>query len=154
MNTFRDEDKASVSAKVIKEVDKWMERFDCLVIGPGLGRDQFLLVCIFKSVFSSFNLNACRKSISNLVKISEGQLILSLDAYPIVMCNVSIVHKHGLVPGWILMYTASKKVNWHQTFKVMIWNMLSYDVVLNGIFISKSRTNFLPAKCLSLIRFT
>lgn len=96
MNTFRDEDKASVSAKVIEEVDKWMERFDCLVIGPGLGRDQFLLVRIFKSVFSSFNLNACRNSISNLVKISEGQLILSLDANPIsgrcelVMCQLYI----------------------------------------------------------------
>lgn len=41
---FRDEDKKSISAKVIEEVDKWMERFDCLVIGPGLGRDPFLLV--------------------------------------------------------------------------------------------------------------
>lgn len=34
----------SISVKVIEEVDKWMERFDCLVIGPGLGRDPFLLV--------------------------------------------------------------------------------------------------------------
>lgn len=78
MNTFRDEEKASVSAKVIEEVDNWMERFDCLVIGPGLGRDQFLLVRIFQSVFSSFSLNVCRNSSSN----SEGQRILSLDAYP------------------------------------------------------------------------
>lgn len=45
MMHFRDEDKKSISAKVIEEVDKWMERFDCLVIGPGLGRDPFLLVC-------------------------------------------------------------------------------------------------------------
>lgn len=44
--SIRDEDQASVSAKVIEEVDKWMERFDCLVIGPGLGRDQFLLDCV------------------------------------------------------------------------------------------------------------
>lgn len=44
MMYFRDEDKKSISAKVIEEVDKWMERFDCLVIGPGLGRDPFLLV--------------------------------------------------------------------------------------------------------------
>ena len=29
---------------MVGEVDKWMERFDCLVIGPGLGRDPFLLV--------------------------------------------------------------------------------------------------------------
>lgn len=34
-----------MSGKVLAEVDKWMERFDCIVIGPGLGRDPFLLVC-------------------------------------------------------------------------------------------------------------
>nr|GMD88307.1 ATP-dependent (S)-NAD(P)H-hydrate dehydratase [Ipomoea batatas] len=44
--SIRDEDKSSISAKVIAEVDKWMERFDCLVIGPGLGRDPFLLDCV------------------------------------------------------------------------------------------------------------
>ncbi|KAG8370144.1 hypothetical protein BUALT_Bualt14G0086800 [Buddleja alternifolia] len=44
--SVRDEDKKSISAKVIAEVDKWMERFDCLVIGPGLGRDPFLLDCV------------------------------------------------------------------------------------------------------------
>ncbi|XP_042050473.1 ATP-dependent (S)-NAD(P)H-hydrate dehydratase-like isoform X1 [Salvia splendens] len=44
--SVRDEDKKSILAKVIEEVDKWMERFDCLVIGPGLGRDPFLLDCV------------------------------------------------------------------------------------------------------------
>ncbi|XP_073050232.1 ATP-dependent (S)-NAD(P)H-hydrate dehydratase isoform X1 [Primulina eburnea] len=42
----RDEDRKSTSAKVVAEVDKWIERFDCLVIGPGLGRDPFLLGCV------------------------------------------------------------------------------------------------------------
>ncbi|KAK6930013.1 ATP/ADP-dependent (S)-NAD(P)H-hydrate dehydratase [Dillenia turbinata] len=44
--SVRDEDRKSVLAKVLAEVDKWMERFDCLVIGPGLGRDPFLLDCV------------------------------------------------------------------------------------------------------------
>ncbi|KAL7105158.1 hypothetical protein ACP275_07G027600 [Erythranthe tilingii] len=44
--SVREEDKKSILAKVIEEVDKWMERFDCLVIGPGLGRDPFLLDCV------------------------------------------------------------------------------------------------------------
>lgn len=44
---FRDEDKKSISERVLAEVEKWMERFDCLVVGPGLGRDPFLLVCFF-----------------------------------------------------------------------------------------------------------
>ncbi|KAL2506773.1 ATP-dependent (S)-NAD(P)H-hydrate dehydratase [Abeliophyllum distichum] len=44
--SVRDEHKRSTSAKVIAEVDKWMEIFDCLVVGPGLGRDPFLLDCV------------------------------------------------------------------------------------------------------------
>lgn len=48
---FRDEDKKSISKKVLAEVDKWMERFDCLVIGPGLGRDPFLLVCFLEILY-------------------------------------------------------------------------------------------------------
>lgn len=35
---------------MVGEVDKWIERFDCLVIGPGLGRDPFLLVHTFLSI--------------------------------------------------------------------------------------------------------
>ncbi|XP_013628186.1 PREDICTED: ATP-dependent (S)-NAD(P)H-hydrate dehydratase-like isoform X2 [Brassica oleracea var. oleracea] len=42
--TISEEEKRKVQDEVIGEVDKWMERFDCLVIGPGLGRDPFLLV--------------------------------------------------------------------------------------------------------------
>lgn len=41
-----DDEKQSSAAKVLAEVDKWMERFDCLVIGPGLGRDPYLLDCV------------------------------------------------------------------------------------------------------------
>ncbi|OIV95854.1 hypothetical protein TanjilG_06830 [Lupinus angustifolius] len=44
--SVREEDKKIISGKVLAEVDKWMERFDCLVIGPGLGRDPFLLDCV------------------------------------------------------------------------------------------------------------
>ncbi|WZZ38645.1 hypothetical protein YC2023_034904 [Brassica napus] len=46
--TISEEEKRKVQDKVIGEVDKWMERFDCLVIGPGLGRDPFLLECVSK----------------------------------------------------------------------------------------------------------
>ncbi|KAL5990994.1 hypothetical protein ACLOJK_011900 [Asimina triloba] len=42
--SVRDDEKASIANKVLAEVAKWMERFDCIVIGPGLGRDPFLLV--------------------------------------------------------------------------------------------------------------
>ncbi|XP_058109164.1 ATP-dependent (S)-NAD(P)H-hydrate dehydratase isoform X2 [Magnolia sinica] len=45
--SVRDDEKASVSSKVLYEVGKWMERFDCIVVGPGLGRDPFLLDGLF-----------------------------------------------------------------------------------------------------------
>lgn len=44
---FRDDEKRAVSTKVLAEVARWMERFDCLVVGPGLGRDPFLLVSFY-----------------------------------------------------------------------------------------------------------
>lgn len=56
VTAFRDEDKISTSARVIAEIDKWMGRFDCLVVGPGLGRDPFLLVRLLKRVFLSLPL--------------------------------------------------------------------------------------------------
>ncbi|RZB54714.1 ATP-dependent (S)-NAD(P)H-hydrate dehydratase isoform F [Glycine soja] len=42
-----EEHKSSIASKVLAEVDKWLERFDCLVVGPGLGRDPFLLDGLF-----------------------------------------------------------------------------------------------------------
>ncbi|XP_039812974.1 ATP-dependent (S)-NAD(P)H-hydrate dehydratase-like [Panicum virgatum] len=44
--SVREDERASVSSKILTEVATWMERFDCIVVGPGLGRDSFLLVCL------------------------------------------------------------------------------------------------------------
>ncbi|XP_076933532.1 ATP-dependent (S)-NAD(P)H-hydrate dehydratase-like isoform X2 [Bidens hawaiensis] len=44
--SVKEEDRKSAATLVLAEVDKWLERFDCLVIGPGLGRDPFLLDCV------------------------------------------------------------------------------------------------------------
>ncbi|KAL4193886.1 hypothetical protein AMTRI_Chr06g179180 [Amborella trichopoda] len=43
---LRSENKLPTSKRVLADVVKWMERFDCLIIGPGLGRDPFLLECV------------------------------------------------------------------------------------------------------------
>ncbi|KAH9765238.1 ATP-dependent (s)-nad(p)h-hydrate dehydratase [Citrus sinensis] len=43
---LEDEERRRISSKILAEVDKWMERFDCLVVGPGLGRDPYLLECV------------------------------------------------------------------------------------------------------------
>ncbi|KAI5076596.1 hypothetical protein GOP47_0008661 [Adiantum capillus-veneris] len=39
-------ERQEVQKKVLCEIGKWLDRFDCLVIGPGLGRDPFLLDCV------------------------------------------------------------------------------------------------------------
>ncbi|WVZ52611.1 hypothetical protein U9M48_003655 [Paspalum notatum var. saurae] len=44
--SVRDDEQASVSYNILTEVAKWMGRFDCIVVGPGLGRDSFLLDCV------------------------------------------------------------------------------------------------------------
>jgi hypothetical protein len=39
-----EQEKGELKDKVLADVGKWLERFDCIVIGPGLGRDPLLLV--------------------------------------------------------------------------------------------------------------
>ncbi|KAM0931520.1 hypothetical protein ACQ4PT_000272 [Festuca glaucescens] len=44
--SVREDERESVSSTILTEVAKWMERFDCIVVGLGLGRDSFLMVCL------------------------------------------------------------------------------------------------------------
>nr|GEV06764.1 ATP-dependent (S)-NAD(P)H-hydrate dehydratase [Tanacetum cinerariifolium] len=94
----RDEDKQSISTRVLAEVDKWLERFDCLVIGPGLGRDPFLLVCHFFFIFTFYSrkiavVGGCREytgapyfSAISALKIGAdlSHVICSKDAAPVI----------------------------------------------------------------------
>ncbi|XP_010255910.1 PREDICTED: ATP-dependent (S)-NAD(P)H-hydrate dehydratase isoform X2 [Nelumbo nucifera] len=54
---IRDDEKSIISSKVLADVAKWMERFDCLVVGPGLGRDPFLLDCVSEIMKHARQLN-------------------------------------------------------------------------------------------------
>ncbi|VAI02620.1 unnamed protein product [Triticum turgidum subsp. durum] len=45
--SVRDDERESVSSSILTEVIKWVERFDCIVVGPGLGRDSFLMDGLF-----------------------------------------------------------------------------------------------------------
>ncbi|XP_078446710.1 pfkB-like carbohydrate kinase family protein isoform X3 [Wolffia australiana] len=55
--SVREDEKVLVSSRVLAEVRKWMERFDCLVVGPGLGRDPFLLDCVSEIIQHARQLN-------------------------------------------------------------------------------------------------
>lgn len=91
---FRDEDKKSISNKVLAEVDKWMEIFDCLVIGPGLGRDPFLLVCFLKYMTGHFFSTHTHTEITFLIIDFKCLLIkliaVSILHLPFILSDVSM----------------------------------------------------------------
>ncbi|KAL8515309.1 hypothetical protein ACS0TY_014144 [Phlomoides rotata] len=94
--SVRDEDMQSISVKIIEEVDKWMERFDCLVIGPGLGRDPFLLYCV------SIIMKHARKSNVPMVIDGDGLFLVtnSLDlitGYPLAVLTPNVNEYKRLV---------------------------------------------------------
>ncbi|EEF45344.1 ATP-dependent (S)-NAD(P)H-hydrate dehydratase [Ricinus communis] len=84
-----DGDMKYISGKVVAEVDKWMQRFDCLVVGPGLGRDPFLLDCVSKII------KQARRSNVPIVVDGDGLFLVtnSLDlvsGYPLAVLTPNI----------------------------------------------------------------
>ncbi|XP_057956811.1 ATP-dependent (S)-NAD(P)H-hydrate dehydratase isoform X1 [Malania oleifera] len=94
--SVRDEDRRSISSKVLAEVYKWMERFDCLVVGPGLGRDPFLLDCV------SEIMRHARQSNIPIVVDGDGLFLVtnSLDlvsGYPLAILTPNVNEYKRLV---------------------------------------------------------
>ncbi|XP_031276629.1 ATP-dependent (S)-NAD(P)H-hydrate dehydratase isoform X2 [Pistacia vera] len=91
-----DEERRYISSKILAEVDKWMERFDCLVIGPGLGRDPYLLECV------SEILKHARQSNVPIVIDGDGLFLVtnSLDlvsSYPLAVLTPNVNEYKRLV---------------------------------------------------------
>ncbi|KAM1195401.1 hypothetical protein ACFX13_022410 [Malus domestica] len=92
----RDEDRSFISEKVLAEVDKWMERFDCLVVGPGLGRDPFLLDCV------SNIMKHARRSNVPIVIDGDGLFLVTncidlVSGYPLAVLTPNINEYKRLV---------------------------------------------------------
>ncbi|KAI5062454.1 hypothetical protein GOP47_0022993 [Adiantum capillus-veneris] len=89
-----DGDEASVKGKVLVEIEKWLGRFDCLIIGPGLGRDPFLLDCIKEVIKSARN--------ENIPLILDGDGLFFITHHPDLVCGYPLAiltpnkneHKH------------------------------------------------------------
>ncbi|XP_031276628.1 ATP-dependent (S)-NAD(P)H-hydrate dehydratase isoform X1 [Pistacia vera] len=93
---LRDEERRYISSKILAEVDKWMERFDCLVVGPGLGRDPYLLECV------SEILKHARQSNVPIVIDGDGLFLVtnSLDlvsSYPLAVLTPNVNEYKRLV---------------------------------------------------------
>ncbi|KAI3954106.1 hypothetical protein MKW98_017930 [Papaver atlanticum] len=80
--SVRDEERRSILSKVLAEVAKWMERFDCIVVGPGLGRDPFLLDCV--------------SEIMKLARRSNVPIVVDGDGLFLVTNNLDLVSGYHL----------------------------------------------------------
>ncbi|KAI3976307.1 hypothetical protein MKX01_021849 [Papaver californicum] len=80
--SIRDEERRSILSKVLAEVAKWMERFDCIVVGPGLGRDPFLLDCV--------------SEIMKLARRSNVPIVVDGDGLFLVTNNLDLVSGYHL----------------------------------------------------------
>lgn len=94
--SVRDEDQKLVSSKLLAEVDKWMERFDCLVVGPGLGRDPFLLDCVSEIV------KHARQSNVPIVVDGDGLFLVTncldlVSGYPLAVLTPNVNEYKRLV---------------------------------------------------------
>lgn len=82
--SVRDEEKKSIAERVLTEVDKWLERFDCLVIGPGLGRDPFLLDGLFLitdnlHLVSNYPLAVLTPNVNEYKRLVKNVLLAEVD---------------------------------------------------------------------------
>ncbi|CAK9318609.1 unnamed protein product [Citrullus colocynthis] len=99
--SVRDEEKKSIAERVLTEVDKWLERFDCLVIGPGLGRDPFLLDCVSEII------KHARQSNIPIVIDGDGLFLITdnlhlVSNYPLAVLTPNVNEYKRLVKNVLL----------------------------------------------------
>ncbi|CAN6450524.1 unnamed protein product [Victoria cruziana] len=92
----RDDEKELTSKKVLAEVAKWMTRFDCLVVGPGLGRDPFLMECVSEIIA------AARHSKIPIVVDGDGLFLVTdnlelIRGYPLAVLTPNVNEYKRLV---------------------------------------------------------
>ncbi|KAJ3671497.1 hypothetical protein LUZ60_007576 [Juncus effusus] len=75
--SVREEEREMIQSKILTEVNKWIERFDCIVVGPGLGRDAFLLDCV--------------SGIMRLARQSNIPTVIDADGLFLVTNNVDLI---------------------------------------------------------------
>ncbi|TYK17171.1 ATP-dependent (S)-NAD(P)H-hydrate dehydratase [Cucumis melo var. makuwa] len=99
--SVRDEEKKFISERVLAEVDKWLERFDCLVIGPGLGRDPFLLDCVSEIIKHARQTNIPMVIDGDGLFLITGNLHL-VSNYPLAVLTPNVNEYKRLVENVLL----------------------------------------------------
>ncbi|KGN57014.1 ATP-dependent (S)-NAD(P)H-hydrate dehydratase [Cucumis sativus] len=99
--SVRDEEKKFIAERVLAEVDKWLERFDCLVIGPGLGRDPFLLDCVSEIIKHARQTNIPMVIDGDGLFLITGNLHL-VSNYPLAVLTPNVNEYKRLVRNVLL----------------------------------------------------
>lgn len=91
-----EEERSKLKEKVLADVGKWLERFDCIVIGPGLGRDSILLESVAGIIEE-----AKSKSIP-LVLDGDGLFLITnqpelIIGYPLAILTPNVMEHKRLV---------------------------------------------------------
>jgi len=108
-----EQEKGELKDKVLADVGKWLERFDCIVIGPGLGRDPLLLECVAEVIKE-----AKSKSIP-LVIDGDGLFLITnqpelVIGYPLAILTPNVTEHKRLVAKIVGEKNQEAPVNWRE----------------------------------------
>ncbi|KAJ7532924.1 hypothetical protein O6H91_13G025900 [Diphasiastrum complanatum] len=79
LSKLAEKEKEEIKQKVLEEVEKWLPRFDCLVIGPGLGRDPLILDCVAAIIDSAKR--------DNIPMVIDGDALFLVTNNPELVCG-------------------------------------------------------------------
>ncbi|KAG2557361.1 ATP-dependent (S)-NAD(P)H-hydrate dehydratase isoform X1 [Panicum virgatum] len=150
--SVRDDERASVSSKILTEVAKWMERFDCIVVGPGLGRDSFLLDCV-----SNIMKHARQANIPTVVD-GDGLFLITnnlglVEGNPLAILTPNVYEYKRLVQKVLNCdvneETASEQLMelCHKIGGVTIMQKGKADVICDGKTVTQVSTFGSPRRC-------
>jgi ATP-dependent NAD(P)H-hydrate dehydratase len=108
-----DKERVDVKDKVMGEVSKWLERFDCIVIGPGLGRDSLLLDCVAEIIVKAKSLNI------PLVLDGDGLFLITKEpelviGYPFAILTPNVTEHKRLVAKILGEKNNEASGNWRE----------------------------------------
>ncbi|KAG6544721.1 hypothetical protein Mapa_013911 [Marchantia paleacea] len=82
--------------KVVGDVGKWLEKFDCLVIGPGLGRDELLMESVSEIILMA------RENNTPMIIDGDGLFLITnqpelICGYPLAVLTPNVMEHKRLV---------------------------------------------------------
>ncbi|KAK4790144.1 hypothetical protein SAY86_017448 [Trapa natans] len=150
--SIRDEDKSCVTQRVLAEIDKWLERFDCLVVGPGLGRDPFLLDCVNEIIKRAQHLNV------PIIVDGDGLFLVTncldlVSGYPLAVLTPNVNEYKRLIDKVLNCEVNDREANQQVQFLakqmggITILRKGKSDLISDGDIVKSVSTYGSPRRC-------